>query len=68
MAMTAKCDQCPNTATHEVAIRNGWIDIEVTHDGPHGRESCAEYSRIFCSWRCLGVYATSKAMLDKLGD
>jgi hypothetical protein len=68
MASMTKCDQCPKMIRDAEAEKEGFFGLTQAHEGPHDNASCEEHHYYFCSWTCLGIYATSKSMLDKLGD
>jgi hypothetical protein len=63
MSVFYRCDNCrAETQTagylHSDGANEDWMEIDVASNRPENRASLT-----FCSWRCVGEYATTRSLL-----
>jgi hypothetical protein len=63
-----RCDGCPKIAGPDDDA--DWIIVNLVtaawaHGGPDDEGQPVERPQHFCSWRCAGVYATARALLEQ---
>lgn len=74
--MRTECDNCKTLGP--VPLPAGWVGVSlITVTAPGGLMAAitgadsapaAELAGVFCSWQCVGEYATARALLESTGS